>query len=118
MKKIIFWLPRILAIIYILFISVFALDIFGQGYDFWEVMVGLFMHLIPSLILIVLIVVAWRRPKIGGILFIALAVMFTIAFNTYRELITLLLISGPLLLIGILFLLQKNPSAKNAEGKG
>ena len=36
MKSTLFWIPRIAGILFILFISIFALDIFGQGYSFWE----------------------------------------------------------------------------------
>jgi len=104
-NKLLFWLPRGLAIIYILFISLFALDVFGE-YNFPEVLVALFMHLIPNLILIALLIVAWKKELIGGVLFIVLGIGFTIYFNTYRQIITMLLISGPLFLIGALFLVD------------
>ena len=42
MKRFLFWLPRILTIIFILFISIFALDVFSE-YSFPLVLVALFM---------------------------------------------------------------------------
>ncbi|MFH1290869.1 MAG: hypothetical protein ABIH92_05705 [Nanoarchaeota archaeon] len=99
-----YWIPRILAILFILFISLFTLDVFGEGYGFPEVLVALFMHLLPTLALIVLTVVAWKWEKVGGWLFVILGVVFTVFFKTYGELIGFLLISGPVFLIGILFL--------------
>ncbi len=105
-KKTLLWAPRIISIIFILFISLFALDIFTEGYSFLELIVGLFMHLIPTFVLIGLTVLAWKKEKIGGIAFLILAVGFTVFFNTYRELITFLLISGPVFLVGILYLLN------------
>jgi hypothetical protein len=50
MKVFIYWLPRVSAILFILFISVFALDVFTEPN--WAL--ALFMHLIPSFILIIL----------------------------------------------------------------
>ncbi len=100
-----FWTPRILAIVFIVFISIFAIDVFWEGYSFWVTLGALFMHLLPSLVLIGALVVAWKWEKIGGIIFIALSLVFTIFFNTYRDPRSLL-ITAPVLVIGILFLLS------------
>jgi len=63
------WLPRIICILAILFISMFALDAFAPGLTFWQQIGGLLMHLIPSFILLALLVVAWKWELIGGIIF-------------------------------------------------
>ena len=34
-KQLLFWTPRILGILFALFLSMFALDVFGEGYGFW-----------------------------------------------------------------------------------
>ena len=59
-KSILFWAPRIISILFILFLSLFALDVFGQGYGFWETVQALFMHLLPSLLLVAALLLAWR----------------------------------------------------------
>jgi hypothetical protein len=91
--------------------SMFALDVFVE-YSFPEVFVALFMHLIPSFVLTGLLCLAWKKELYGGIAFIVLSLVFTIFFNTYREIISFLLISLPVLIVGILFLvnwhLEKN----------
>lgn len=97
------WIPRIFAVLFIFFISLFALDVFGNGQNLSKILLGLAIHLIPSIVLIVLLVISWRCEKIGGALFFIAGVIFTIFFNTYKEIVTFLLISGPLFLIGILF---------------
>ena len=99
-------LPRTLAIIYIAFISLFALDVFGEGYGFFGTMLALFMHLIPSFILIACLALAWKKPKIGGAIFVALGIVFTFFFRTYRELGVFLMISFPLLVVGGLFIID------------
>jgi len=62
-KKILKWLPRVLMIIFIAFISIFALDVFGE-YSGFEFIVALLMHLIPSFILIIILVIAWKKETI------------------------------------------------------
>jgi hypothetical protein len=52
-----------------------ALDIFGQGYSFWATILGLFMHLIPTFILIIILVFCWRWEWFGAILFTGLVVV-------------------------------------------
>lgn len=50
--------PRVVGILGILFLSSFELDVFGQGYSASELVVALFMHLIPSLVLIAVLILA------------------------------------------------------------
>jgi hypothetical protein len=98
--------PRILAVLFILFLSLFALDVFDGSHDFPEVLAALAMHLIPAFIIVVFTVIAWNWEKIGGILFILLGMVFTIFFDSYESVGNFLLISAPLFLIGILFILD------------
>jgi len=99
-------LSRILAILYIAFISIFALDVFEEGYGFWGTMVALFMHLIPSFLLIAGLVVAWKRPTAGGVIFLVLGIVFTLWFRTYQRIDVFLLVSLPLFVIGLLFIIS------------
>jgi len=104
-NNILYWLPRILGILFICFISLFSLDVFGE-YKFPEILLALFMHLLPSIILLVVLIVAWKWEKIGGWIFVAMGIIFTIFFNTYESFSGFFLISFPILIIGILFLLN------------
>ncbi|MFC1960524.1 hypothetical protein ACFLYO_07430 [Chloroflexota bacterium] len=100
------WLPRILAIVFSGFLAIFALDVFSEGYSFGETLVALFMHLIPSLMVLVVLGIAWKWPLVGGVLFLALGIFSVFFFNTYQDLITFLLISLPVFVVGLLFLLD------------
>jgi len=95
--KILFWLPRILAILFIAFVSLFALDVFEQKQWF----LALIMHLIPSYILIIFTIIAWKKEKIGGILFIIGGLAILIFFKS-------LVITIPTFVIGVLFLIKSN----------
>ncbi len=101
--KFLFWAPRTLAILCIFFLGIFALDIFGGNNSFFETAFALFLHLIPSLVLFVALIIIWRKPLLGSVVFFFLAVFFTFYFNAYRHLISFFTISFPLAVIGILF---------------
>jgi len=107
MTKILYWTPRILAVLFIGFISLFALDVFGEGLSIWRTAGALLIHLIPSLVLAIATAIAWKSELSGGIIFLLLGLLFTVAFHTYTHLLTFLIISLPALLIGGLFLLNR-----------
>ena len=86
-KKQIIWIPRILIITYILFLSLFALDT--------EFGLGLLMHLIPSFVLLAILIFTWKKQKLAGILFIVAGIGTIIFYNTYQDLLSLLMISFP-----------------------
>ena len=59
-KGLLFWTPRVLTIAFILFLGLFALDVFGEGYGFWGTLVALLMHLIPNFVVLAVLIIAWR----------------------------------------------------------
>jgi hypothetical protein len=67
-RRILFWAPRALSIVFIAFLSLFALDVFGEGAGFWDTLIALLRHLIPSFVLIVVLIFAWRWEWIGAVL--------------------------------------------------
>ena len=95
-------IARVLAIAFAVFISLFSLDVFQPGIPFGRILLGLLIHLIPTYIILILTWIAWKRPLIGGILFILAGVAYT--FTGIRDLSAILLISGIPIMIGILFL--------------
>jgi hypothetical protein len=98
-----FWVPRILCILFALFLSLFALDVFGEGYDLWQTIVALAMHLIPTGLVLVALAVAWRWEWVGGVLFFLLGVLYVALAWGRFDWTTYLVIAGPLFLIGALF---------------
>jgi hypothetical protein len=93
-------LAKIAAIAYIIFISLFAFDeiLFSPGF---------LIHLIPTLIFTAILITAWFKPKVGGVLFALAGIGTIIVFNTYKELITLATISAIPIAIGALFWFSK-----------
>jgi len=96
------WLPRLLAILYALFLSLFAFDSW-EGVGFWQGVVGFIVHLLPVYLVLFALVVAWRWSRAGGVAFLALAIGFSLFFG-WNEPALLAIMAGPLVVIGLLFL--------------
>ena len=75
-KRALFWTPRALSILFIAFLSLFALDVFGEHSGFWQTALALTMHLIPSFVLIAALVLAWRWEWIGAALYGAAGLLY------------------------------------------
>ena len=113
--KIFHWIPRILCILAILFVSLFALDSFNAELTLWEQFRDFFMHMIPSLVLLLLLILAWKKEFIGGILFIILGVGFSpfiynhnYAMNqsVFMSLTIIAMITLPFVVVGVLFVIS------------
>jgi hypothetical protein len=108
-KRMLFWAPRALAIAYIAFISMFALDVFSEGHGFWEILLALTMHLIPTFVLIVVLILAWRWEWVGTTFYAAAGLLYIIwvlqhPLSAAIKLLWILTIAGPVLLVAALFL--------------
>jgi hypothetical protein len=106
LTKILFWTPRVLGLLFAVFVSLFALDVFGEVYGFWRTMFALLMHLIPTGVLLVALAIAWRREVSGGLLFVALGAWYLISSWGRFHWSTYVVISGPLFLLGVLFIMD------------
>lgn len=109
-NKFIDWTPRILSIVFILFLMLFSLDIFDLQLGFWGTILGLFMHNIPALLLLIILIISWKHEIVGGIAFILAGILYIILlmrnpFEWYY-LAWAAQISGIAFLIGILFLIN------------
>jgi len=98
------WIPRVLTILFAIFISLFAFDVFDQGTGFFKTLLALLIHLIPTFLIIAILVLSWKWPLIGGIGFILLGLLYVYWANRNIEVYALIYI--PLFLTGVLFLLS------------
>lgn len=121
-KDFYFWLPRVICIAAILFVSMFALDSFGPGLTIWQQIGGFLIHLIPSYVLIALLVVAWKWEYVGGLLYIVLGLIFSVfifninfvrnQFSFGQSLFNALIIAFPFVVAGYLFIVSHNRKKK------
>jgi len=98
-----FWAPRGIVFLLAIFISLFAVDVFGEGYDFWHTVLALFMHLLPTFAVLLALAIAWRWEWIGAVLLIGLGVFYIFSKGIYLDWSASLIIAGPLFLAGLLF---------------
>jgi hypothetical protein len=115
------WLPRIICILAILFISMFAFDAFAPGLTFWQQIGGFLMHLIPSFILLALLVVAWKWELIGGIIFTIIGLVlsplvfqhnYNMNHSVSMSLGIIAIITFPFVIVGILFIFSYSKKRK------
>lgn len=110
------WLPRIICILAILFVSLFAADAFAPGLTIWQQLGAFLMHLIPSFVLLAFLIVAWKWELIGGIIFTVIGVGLSpfIFLHNYNVnhfsvgecLFLLLMINFPFVVVGVLFMVS------------
>jgi len=116
MKKpvhpVLYWIPRGLVILEAIFISLFAFDVFGEGYDFLTLLQALAIHLLPTAIILIILAIAWQWEMAGGILFIALGVFYIFSKGLSLDWSASLVIAGPVILAGLLFLIDWKVAAR------
>jgi thiol:disulfide interchange protein len=105
-RRLLFWSPRVLCIGFALFVSLFALDVFSEGLGFWKTILALSIHLVPTAFIVVVLAVSWRWEWVGGILYIAAGIFYLIEIRNRHHPDWVVVISGPLFLVGALFLLN------------
>jgi hypothetical protein len=108
-KGALYWTPRALSIAFVVFLSLFALDVFDEHLGFWRTALALAMHLIPSFVLIAALVLAWRWEWIGAALYGAAGLLYVAQVMPRRmplaiRLNWILVIAGPAFMIAGLFL--------------
>ncbi len=123
--SLIYWLPRIICILAILFVSMFALDAFAPGLTLWQQLGDFVIHLIPSFILLAFLIVAWKWELYGGIIFTIIGLglsPFIFMLNHNRNhfsvgasLGIVMMITFPFVVVGILFIISHFLKKKNIQ---
>ena len=103
-KRILYWAPRVLGVLFAAFISLFAFDVLGTGSGFWPTLGALAIHLIPTALVLLALLIAWRREWIGSLLFLALGIGYFWMTGLREHWSAYLIITGPLLLEAALLL--------------
>jgi hypothetical protein len=120
-----YWLPRVLCIAAILFVSIFALDAFSTKQTIWQNIGDFTIHLVPSFILLLILIIAWKYELTGGIIFTVTGIFMTPFiynhnrsinhFSIAESINVVLLITFPFIVIGVLFILSHFKKARSGE---
>jgi len=103
----IIWIPRVIMILLIAFVALFSLDVFEMDVNIWRKLLGFLIHNIPALLLLLTLLVTWKKPLFAGIFFIVLAIALSVFWGTYDNLTTFLVFTVPMLVTGILFIVAQ-----------
>jgi len=101
-NKMIYWAPRIMGLVFVLFLSLFALDIFGE-YKGLESVLPFAVHLIPALVLLAAVIISWKRDLVGAVIFIGFAIFYVFSAGLGRPWSWYATIALPSMITGILF---------------
>lgn len=108
------WLRLIALALVLLFGSFWVL--FGIMCE-WGHPVGMLMHiLVPGLAYLAAGWLAWRWPLTGGTALILLGAFSVLFFNTYRNIFTLLTVSLPPIIAGLMLLAGRLVEHRRASG--
>lgn len=122
--KVLHWTPRIICILAILFISLFALDAFNPDLTIWQQIGDFLMHLIPSFVLLIILIIAWKWEFWGGIIFalIGLGLSPFIFMHNYKmnqsvwnSLTIVIIINIPFIVVGLLFIISHFKKKQNLD---
>ncbi len=113
-NKHLYWSPRILSILFLIFLALFSLDVISPGLSFQQIAIGLFMHNIPVFILLAVLLISWKYEIVGGIAFILAGILYVALMirnmllyqSEWYMLSYSLIIAGPAFLIGVLFIIN------------
>lgn len=105
-KGLVFWAPRVVTILFALFLGVSSLDVIAQTNGIVETISALVVHLVPTLLVLLVLPLAWRWEWVGITAFAAFAVAYIVITRARFPAGTYVLICGPLLLISVLFLIS------------
>jgi hypothetical protein len=117
------WIARVLCIAAISFVSIFAFDSFEQG-TLIQKLEAFGMHMIPSFVLLIALMIAWRHELTGGIILILIGIstslpIFNLNYNRTHNVLQCLevvaMINFPFVIVGLLFVYSYSRLKKQAS---
>lgn len=102
-KRLLFWTPRLLCVAFALFLGLSSIDTFGERFTFAGILPTLAIHLIPTVLLIIILMLSWKWEWVGGVMFFVLSLMYFFATVGTRHWSAWGIISGGLFVLGFLF---------------
>lgn len=93
-----------IGILYALALLVFAADVFSKEQSISQPVFDLFLHLIPTALVLLFVVVGNKRSLVGAIIFLVSGTSYVITGWTNMHWTAHVLIAGPLLVISFLYI--------------
>jgi len=104
-KKIFYWSPRIICVVFAVVMSYFVLTLINDGGTVWDTTLNLLVHFIPVALFVFILVFVWEWEWIA-ILYLIIGPMYFIWEWELFPSNSFLISSGVLFFAGILFLIN------------
>ncbi|MCX6230682.1 MAG: hypothetical protein NTZ33_03990 [Bacteroidetes bacterium] len=107
-KRLLLWTPRILSILFALFVGLISIAVFG-AYD--DTLLVTLSYLLPAIIILFALLFAWKWEWVGAIVYFLIGIAYLgFIWNVQMALVDNLIfasfITGPSILIASLFFLS------------
>lgn len=99
------WAPRVLSILFVMFLSIFASDQLPEGDDILGI-ISVLLFFGQIFIGIAIIIFAWKWELVGAIVFTAFSLFYGIAAISSGIVEAWLIFCAPMTLIGILYFIS------------
>jgi hypothetical protein len=102
------WIPRILVFLLCIFAVLFSLDVFETPAPLGQQLLGLLMHNIPVLVVLLVLLLTWKRPLIAGVVYgiVTIVILALLAFYMRDYFwIDFAAFGVPMIVITVLFLI-------------
>jgi len=104
LTKAVLWLPRILAIVWAVYLSAFAVAAaLTENMEYFEMSRTFMSHLIPSFCILVILFVGWRRDGLASLGFLLTGIAYFIALSGWRNASAVFLLCVPSLGLSLAF---------------
>jgi hypothetical protein len=93
-----------LGVLYAVALLIFAADVFNHEQNIAQTFYDILLHLLPTAVVLLIVVVAYNRPLIGAIIYLVLGLMYIITGWASMHWSAHVLIAGPLFLLSALYI--------------
>jgi len=101
-NNILYWSPRILAILFTAFLCLFSFDVFTE-FSGLKSILPVVIHLAVPVVILLATILAWKKDLVGAVTFLGFAIYYVYMVGLDRHWSWYASISGPALLIAVLF---------------
>jgi Na+/proline symporter len=108
----IIWIPRVLVILFIAFVMMFSFDIFEMKAPIWKLAVGFLIQNSPAILMLLVLLLTWKRPMVAGIFYGVLGVLVMFLLKTYNDAGMFMYFTLPLFVVCGLYIAAKYISPK------
>jgi hypothetical protein len=103
-NRVLLWIPRsVTAILFILITMFIALEVFSENKPLADRIIGFSIHMMPAWVILLGFIASFFRTLLSGILYVVIAVYFTVFFHTYHSFSLFLFMSLPFFIIGFIY---------------